>query len=43
MKRLPRWTGRRSIETWSSEIEERWRLVDERIALYERRLKEETK
>ena len=42
-KRLPRWTGRQNVETWTAEIEERERRIDERIALYERILKEEAK
>jgi len=42
-KRLPRWTGYRSVETWSSDIQERWRRVNERIALYARILKEEAR
>ena len=42
-KRLPRWTGRQNVETWTAEIEERERRIDERIALYERILKEGTR
>ena len=40
-RRLPRWTAYRSAENWATEMEERERKIDERIALYERILKED--
>ena len=44
MRKLPKWTERRNVETWSKDIEKQWRRVDERMALYERILaREETR